>query len=211
VTRSGISARHFAAPDEKSLRPGVNAARKALEMPPASRPTDRPDHRRQLDPGFLRQLPQHGLHRPATSWASRNNGAAFDVQAVCSGFVYALSTADAFIKAGVRQERAGDRHGSVFAHPRFQRPHHLRAVRRRRRRRGVTASEEPGILAKLHADGSHGILCGPANSFDRAVAGEAYLYMDGPAVFKLAVTVLEKVAHEALEKARMTQASRSTG
>ena len=43
------------------------------------------------------------------------------------------------------------------------------------------------------------------NSFGGAVAGEAFLYMDGPAVFKLAVSVLEKVAHEALEKARMAQ------
>ncbi|HEX8786638.1 MAG TPA: beta-ketoacyl-ACP synthase III, partial [Telluria sp.] len=135
----------------------------------------------------------------------RNHAAAFDVGAVCSGFVYALSTADAFIKAGNARnvlvigtevfsrildftDRTtcvlfGDGAGAVV----------------------LSASEEPGVLAvKLHADGSHGnILCGPANPAKAAIAGASYLYMDGQAVFKLAVTVLEKVANEALEHARM--------
>jgi 3-oxoacyl-[acyl-carrier-protein] synthase-3 len=119
--------------------------------------------------------------------------------------VYALSTADAFIKAGNAKnvlvigaevfsrildfkDRTtcvlfGDGAGAVV----------------------LSASEEPGVLAvKLHADGSHGhILSGPVNPSRAAIAGESFLYMDGQAVFKLAVTVLEKVANEALEHAQM--------
>jgi len=66
-------------------------------------------------------------------------------------------------------------------------------------------SEEPGVLAtKLHADGSYGhILCVPGNVNAGVIAGSAFLYMDGQAVFKLAVNVLEKVANEALEIAGM--------
>jgi 3-oxoacyl-[acyl-carrier-protein] synthase-3 len=69
----------------------------------------------------------------------------------------------------------------------------------------LSASTEPGVLAvKLHADGSHGdILCGPANPANVAMSAQKYLYMDGQAVFRLAVSVLEKVAHEALEHAQM--------
>jgi 3-oxoacyl-[acyl-carrier-protein] synthase-3 len=135
----------------------------------------------------------------------RNNSPAFDVAAVCSGFVYAMSTADAFIKAGNAKnvlvigtevfsrildfnDRStcvlfGDGAGAVV----------------------MTASDEPGVLAvKLHADGSYGdILCGPTNPTNAAISGEKFLYMDGPAVFKLAVSVLEKVAREALDHAGM--------
>jgi len=72
----------------------------------------------------------------------------------------------------------------------------------------MSASQEPGVLAtKLHADGSHGhILCVPGSIDNGAVAGSAYLYMDGPAVFKLAVSLLDKVAREALEAAKMQSA-----
>jgi 3-oxoacyl-[acyl-carrier-protein] synthase-3 len=69
----------------------------------------------------------------------------------------------------------------------------------------MTASSDPGILAaKLHADGRHaGILSVPGNVTGGALAGSAFLYMDGPAVFKLAVSLLEKVATETLEQAGM--------
>jgi 3-oxoacyl-[acyl-carrier-protein] synthase-3 len=69
----------------------------------------------------------------------------------------------------------------------------------------MTRSEEPGVLAtKLHADGSHShVLCVPGNINAGVLAGSAFLYMDGQAVFKLAVTVLEQVANEALEMAGM--------
>jgi len=132
-----------------------------------------------------------------------NNSAAFDVQAVCSGFVYALSVADSLIKSGAHQnvlvigaevfsrilnfeDRTtcvlfGDGAGAIV----------------------LSASHEPGILAtKMHADGRHAdILSVPGNLAGGAIAGSGFLYMDGPAVFKLAVSVLEQVAHEVLDKA----------
>ena len=204
VSRSGISARHFAAPDQNSSDLAVNASKKALEMA-GLQPND-------IDliivasstPDFFGSFPSTACI-VQQKLGITNHGGAVDVQAVCSGFVYALSTADAFIRAGMNKnvlvigaevfsrildfnDRTtcvlfGDGAGAVV----------------------VTASEEPGILASaLHADGRHSnILCMPS-SFGGAIAGEAYLYMDGPAVFKLAVSVLEKVAHEALEKADMT-------
>jgi 3-oxoacyl-[acyl-carrier-protein] synthase-3 len=203
VSRSGIAARHFAAPDQNSSDLAVIAAKNALDMA-GLQPND-------IDliivasstPDFFGSFPSTACV-VQRKLGITNHGAAVDVQAVCSGFVYALSTADAFIRAGVHKnvlvigaevfsrildfnDRTtcvlfGDGAGAVV----------------------LTASQEPGILATaLHADGSHGdILCMP-NSFGGAIAGEAYLYMDGPAVFKLAVSVLAKVADEALEKAGM--------
>jgi len=204
VSRSGISARHYAAPDENASDLAVKAAQKALEAAGLQ-----PE---QIDmiivatasPDFYGSFPstacivQHKL-------GMRNGSAAFDMGAVCSGFVYALSTADAFIKAGSMKnvlvigtevfsrildfsDRStcvlfGDGAGAVV----------------------LAASQEPGVLAvKLHADGSHGnILCGPANPAAAALSDQKFLYMDGPAVFKLAVSVLEKVANEALAAAAM--------
>jgi 3-oxoacyl-[acyl-carrier-protein] synthase-3 len=70
----------------------------------------------------------------------------------------------------------------------------------------LTASKEPGILAtKLHADGKYAdILCVAGKLNNGVINGSAFLYMDGPAVFKLAVSVLDKVANEALKSAEMT-------
>jgi 3-oxoacyl-[acyl-carrier-protein] synthase-3 len=70
----------------------------------------------------------------------------------------------------------------------------------------LRASDRPGVLAsKLHSDGRHvGILCVPGNVDRGVVAGNAFLQMDGPAVFKLAVNVLEKVALETLAAANVT-------
>jgi 3-oxoacyl-[acyl-carrier-protein] synthase-3 len=134
-----------------------------------------------------------------------NGSAAVDVQAVCSGFVYAVSIADNFIKSGAHktvliigaevfsrilnfEDRTtcvlfGDGAGAVI----------------------LSAASEPGILAtKLHADGSHSeILCVPGSVNSGIIEGSAFLYMDGKAVFKLAVSVLEKVANEVLEIAGM--------
>lgn len=204
VTRSGISARHYAAADENASDLAVSAARKALEAAGKA-------------PGEIdlvivaSSTPDFHGSFPSTACIVQqklgmaNNSAAFDVQAVCSGFVYAVSTADAFIRAGVYKrvlvigaevfsrildfsDRTtcvlfGDGAGAVV----------------------LEASSEPGILAtKLHADGSHAnILSIPGNLAGGAVAGSGFLYMDGPAVFKLAVTVLEEVAKEALEHAKM--------
>jgi 3-oxoacyl-[acyl-carrier-protein] synthase III len=70
----------------------------------------------------------------------------------------------------------------------------------------LQASDEPGVLSSaLHADGSYAhILCTPGNVNGGVIAGNAFLHMDGQAVFKLAVNVLEKVAHEALDKAQLS-------
>jgi 3-oxoacyl-[acyl-carrier-protein] synthase-3 len=203
TTRSGITARHYAAPDENASDLAVYAARNALEAAGLEA--------EQIDliivatstPDFFGSFPSTACI-VQNKLGMRNNSAAFDMGAVCSGFVYALSTADAFIKAGHAKnvlvigtevfsrildfdDRTtcvlfGDGAGAVV----------------------LSASEEPGVLSiKLHADGSYGdILCGPANP-GNASANQKFLYMDGPAVFKLAVTVLEKVANEALAHAQM--------
>ena len=207
VTRSGISARHYAEPGQLSSDLALHAAQRALEAAGMQAndidliimATSTPDHLG----GF-----------PSTACVVQRklgvtNGApAMDVQAVCSGFVYAMSVADSFIKSGAHKnvlvigaevfsrildfkDRTtcvlfGDGAGAVI----------------------MSASQEPGVLAtKLHADGSHGhILCVPGSIDNGAVAGSAYLYMDGPAVFKLAVSLLDKVAREALEAAKMQSA-----
>ena len=137
-----------------------------------------------------------------------NGGAAFDVQAVCCGFVYALTVADAMIKTGAANRALvigaevfsrildfadrttcvlfGDGAGAVV----------------------LEASELPGILASdLHADGKHvGILCVPGHVSGGKVLGDPLLKMDGQAVFKLAVGVLEEAARAALAKAGKTEA-----
>ncbi|RZJ83954.1 MAG: ketoacyl-ACP synthase III, partial [Massilia sp.] len=207
VTRSGISSRHYAAADENASDLAVNAARKAIEAA-GKAPGD-------IDLVIVASsTPDFHGSFPSTACIVQqklgmaNNSAAFDVQAVCSGFVYAVSTADAFIRAGVYKsvlvigaevfsrildftDRTtcvlfGDGAGAVV----------------------LEASSEPGVLAtKLHADGSQShILSIPGNLAGGAVAGSGFLYMDGPAVFKLAVTVLEEVAKEALEHAKMQPA-----
>ncbi len=133
---------------------------------------------------------------------------AFDVQAVCSGFVYALTVADAMIKTGAAKcalvvgaevfsrildfkDRTtcvlfGDGAGAVV----------------------LEASNEPGILAsELHADGKHvGVLCVPGTVSGGAILGDPLLKMDGQAVFKLAVSVLADVARSVLAKAGKTEA-----
>lgn len=133
---------------------------------------------------------------------------AFDVQAVCSGFVYALSIADKFIRSGEHRcalvvgaevfskildwsDRTscvlfGDGAGAVI----------------------LEASDEPGILASvLHSDGSHsGILSAPGCLSGGTILGDPYLRMDGQAVFKLAVNSASNVADEVLSKAGLSQA-----
>lgn len=199
-SRSGISARHYAEPDVHSSDLAVAASKHALEMAGMA-PAD-------IDLIIVAtSTPDYFGGFPSTACVVQQKlgiitgGAAFDVQAVCSGFVYAVSIADAFIKAGTHknvlvigtevfsrilnfEDRTtcvlfGDGAGAVV----------------------MTASQEPGILAtKLHADGRYAnILCVPGKVASGVVEGSAFLYMDGPAVFKLAVSVLEKVANEALE------------
>ena len=128
---------------------------------------------------------------------------AFDVQAVCSGFVYALTMADALIRTGTARRALvigaevfsrildfndrgtcvlfGDGAGAVV----------------------LEASDTPGLLATdLHADGRHvGILCVPGTVSGGHVLGDPLLKMDGQAVFKLAIGVLEQSARAVLAKA----------
>lgn len=135
-------------------------------------------------------------------------GAAFDVQAVCSGFVYALTVADALIKSGTARcalvvgaeifsrildfdDRStcvlfGDGAGAVV----------------------LEASQTPGILSSdLHADGRHvDLLCVPGHVSGGHVSGTPLLQMAGQSVFKLAVGVLESAARAVLEKAGKTEA-----
>jgi 3-oxoacyl-[acyl-carrier-protein] synthase-3 len=205
VSRSGISARHYAEPGVNASDLAIEAATRALQMADVA-PND-------IDLIIVAtSTPDHFGGFPSTACVVQrklditNGGGAFDVQAVCSGFVYAVSIADSMIKSGTHkkvliigaevfsrilnfEDRTtcvlfGDGAGAIV----------------------LAASNEPGILAtKLHADGSQGkILCVPGNVNGGVLEGSAFLYMDGPAVFKLAVTVLEKVANEALEIADMS-------
>jgi len=204
VARTGIRARHFAAPEVACSDMALDAARHALKAAGLEASdidliivaTSTPD-----------------MVFPSTACILQNKlGAAgcpaFDVQAVCSGFVYALTVADAMIRAGTAQRALvvgseifsrlldfndrttcvlfGDGAGAVV----------------------LEASDTPGILASdLHADGRHvGILCVTGHVSGGQVSGLPLLTMDGPAVFKLAVGVLESAARAALDKAGLTEA-----
>jgi len=206
TSRSGISARHFAAADECSSDLAVHAAEGAIAMSGVDRS--------QIDLIIVAtSTPDHMGGFPSTACIVQRklgikSAAAFDIQAVCSGFVYAVSIADAMIKAGTHKhvlvigaevfsrildfnDRGtcvlfGDGAGAVL----------------------LSTSSQQGILAtKLHADGnfSH-ILSVPGRMASGVVEGSAFIQMDGPAVFKLAVTVLDKVAQEVLSEAGVTAA-----
>ncbi|MDR0224815.1 MAG: ketoacyl-ACP synthase III [Burkholderiaceae bacterium] len=204
VERTGIHARHFAAPEVASSDLALEACRKALEA--AGRQAQDIDL-------IIVATSTPDMVFPSTACILQNklgaNGcAAFDVQAVCSGFVYALTVADAMIQSGAASRALvvgaevfsrildfndrttcvlfGDGAGAVV----------------------LEASEQPGILASdLHADGKHvGILCVPGNVYGGQVLGDPLLKMDGQAVFKLAVGVLEKAARATLDKAGLTDA-----
>ena len=199
VERTGIRARHFADEGVTSSVLGVEAARRALDaagLAPSDIDlivcaTSTPD---MVFPStaclIQRELGVHGCP-------------AFDVQAVCSGFVYALTVADAMIRTGSArralvigaevfsrlldfQDRTtcvlfGDGAGAVV----------------------LEASDQPGVVAsRLHADGRYAdILNVPAAISCGSILGDPTLKMDGQAVFKLAVGVLDKAAHEVLEVA----------
>ena len=202
VERTGIKARHFAAPDVVSSDLALVAAKRALEAADVDAAnidliivaTSTPDMVFPSTACLLQQkLGVHGC-------------AAFDVQAVCAGFVYALTVADSMIRTGAARKALvvgaevfsrildfkdrttcvlfGDGAGAVV----------------------LEASDTPGILAsELHADGRYvDILCVPGTVSGGKVIGDPLLKMDGPAVFKLAVGVLEDVARSVLEKAGRT-------
>ena len=201
--RTGIRARHFADDGVNASDLALHASRAALEAAGRSAAdidliivaTSTPD---MVFPSTACIL-QHKL--------GVSGCAAFDLQAVCSGFVYALTVADSMIRAGAARcalvvgsevfsrildfnDRTtcvlfGDGAGAVV----------------------LEASSEPGILAtELHADGRHvGILCVPGTVSGGSVLGDPLLKMDGQAVFKLAVNVLDSAARAVLAKAGRTE------
>ena len=204
VERTGIRARHFVDDGVFSSDLGLEAAKRALEA--AGRQAQDIDL-------IIVATSTPDMVFPSTACILQNKlgangGAAFDVQAVCSGFVYALTIADAMIKTGAATRALvigaevfsrildftdrttcvlfGDGAGAVV----------------------LEASDTPGILASdLHADGKHvGILCVPGHVSGGAVLGDPLLKMDGQAVFKLAVGVLESAARATLAKANLTEA-----
>ena len=197
VARTGILERHIAADDESTSDLAHHACREALEA--AGRTSEDVDLILVATSTPDMVFPSSACLLQAKLGVKR--GAAFDVQAVCSGFVYALATADLFIKSGAYRcalvvgaevfsrildwkDRGtcvlfGDGAGAVV----------------------LEASSEAGILSShLHADGSYApILNTPGHVCRGAIQGDPTLKMDGAAVFKLAVRVLEESAHEALE------------
>jgi len=201
VTRTGIKARHLAEAGQTSSDLGLIAAQRAMAM--AGVAAD------QIDLIIVAtSTPDFVFPSTACLLQSKlgNKGAtAFDVQAVCSGFVYALTIAEKFIRSGSHKRALvvgaevfsrildwndrgtcvlfGDGAGAVV----------------------LEAAERPGILATaLHADGSHhGILSVPGNVAGGKVTGDPFLRMDGQAVFKFAVRVLADVADECCEQAQV--------
>ena len=209
VERTGIRSRHFADAGVYSSDLGFEAAKKALDSA-GRRPQDidliivatsTPD---MVFPSTACIL-QHKLAQIDSAAAGIAGAPAFDVQAVCSGFIYALTVADAMSRAGSAKRALvvgtevfsrlldfkdrttcvlfGDGAGAVV----------------------LEASETPGILATdIHADGKHvGILCVPGHVQNGHILGDPLLKMDGQAVFKLAVGLLEGAANAALSKANL--------
>ncbi len=204
VERTGIHARHFAAPDVASSDLALEASKKALEAA-GCQPQD-------IDL-IIVATSTPDMVFPSTACILQNklgaNGcAAFDVQAVCSGFVYALTVADAMIQSGAASRALGV--GSEVFSRILDFNDRTTCVLFGDGAGAVVleASEQPGILASdLHADGKHvGILCVPGNVSGGQVLGDPLLKMDGQAVFKLAVGVLEKAARATLDKAGLTDA-----
>ena len=202
-TRTGIAQRHVAADGESTSDLALAASREALaaaglvaaDVDLIVVATTTPD-----------------MIFPSTACILQDKlgvrgGPAFDVQAVCSGFVYALAIADGMLKTGAARNALvvgaeiysrildwrdrktcvlfGDGAGAVVLVP----------------------SDRPGLLAtRLHADGSHrGMLCVPGQVRNGAVWGDPFVHMDGQAVFKFAVRVLTEAADEALAAASMAR------
>ena len=201
-TRTGIHQRYLAEPGQMTSDLALQASRQALETAGA-----KPE---EIDLIIVATTTPDQVF-PSTACLLQsslgNKGAiAFDVQAVCSGFVYALTIADNFIRAGqVRtalvigaetlsrvldwNDRAtcvlfGDGAGAIV----------------------LRADDTPGILASaLHADGSYSdILAVPSTVCGGKIVGNPFVTMDGRAVFKFAVKVLDEVARETVDKANLS-------
>jgi 3-oxoacyl-[acyl-carrier-protein] synthase-3 len=193
-SRTGIEQRHIAADNEMASDLALNACRKAMKAADVSADeinliivaTTTPD-----------------MTFPSTACILQyklgiKDCPAFDVQAVCSGFIYALATADMFIRAGRCRtalvvgteiysrildwtDRStcvlfGDGAGAML----------------------ITQSDQPGILSNhLHADGSYyNTLSLPGNICSGKIKGNPYVTMEGNTVFKFAVKVMEEIVRE---------------
>lgn len=196
VSRTGIVERHIAADNEMASDLALKASRKAMEAAKVG-PAD-------IDLVMVATTTPDMVF-PSTACILQDKlgvktGAAFDVQAVCSGFVYALATADLYIRAGQFRcalvvgaeiysrildwsDRStcvlfGDGAGAVV----------------------LRQSNTPGILSShLHADGSYSkMLAVPGGLCGGKVQGTPFVVMEGNTVFKFAVKVLEEAASEAL-------------
>jgi 3-oxoacyl-[acyl-carrier-protein] synthase-3 len=205
VERTGIRARHFVAAGVNSSDLAADAARHAMEAASVG------PHEIDL---VIVATSTPDMVFPSTACIVQRklgivHGApAFDVQAVCSGFIYALTIADAMVRGGTA------RHALVIGAEVFSRILDFNdrttcvlfgdgsgAV-------VLSASPTPGIVATdLHADGRHvDMLCVPGTVSGGQILGNPLLKMDGQAVFKLAVGVLEDTARASLAKAGRTAA-----
>ena len=199
VERTGIRARHFADPGVGSSDLGLQAAQRAIQAA-GCQPSD-------IDLIIVATSTPDMVFPSTAALLQSKLGIVgcpvFDVQAVCSGFIYALTVADAMIKTGTAKRALvigaevfsrildfkdrttcvlfGDGAGAVV----------------------LEASSTPGILATdIHADGKYSeLLCVPGHVSGGAILGDPVLKMDGQAVFKLAVGVLEETALASLSKA----------
>jgi 3-oxoacyl-[acyl-carrier-protein] synthase-3 len=198
VSRTGIRQRHIADPEQSASDLALEASREALRAAGVAAgdldliivATSTPDYVFPSTACLLQaKLGVRGC-------------AAFDVQAVCSGFVYGLGVADSFIRAGETRTALvvgtevfsrildwSDRSTCVLFGD------GAAAV-------VLRADERPGVHATvLHADGAQaGILSVPGNVCGGRIVGSPFLRMDGPAVFRYAVRVLDEVARETVAK-----------
>ena len=200
VERTGIRMRHLDAPDVTASQLAYEASVRAIAAA-GCQPSD-------IDLVIVAtSTPDYIFPSTAALLQARlgivNGGAAFDLQAVCTGFAYALATAEKFIRSGSNQRALvvgaevfsrildwsdrgtcvlfGDGAGAVV----------------------LEASDTPGILATaLHADGSHNSILNVPGQVNRGeITGDPFLRMDGQAVFKFAVRALADVAREVVEQA----------
>lgn len=195
-TRTGITQRHVAAEGQMASDLALNASLKAIEAANIEA--------NEIDLIILATTTPDMIFPSTACILQEKLGIkdcpAFDVQAVCSGFVYALATADMFIRAGKCRHALivgteiysniidwndrttcvlfGDGAGAVV----------------------LSQSEQPGILSShLHANGNYSkVLSVPGNISHGEIQGNPYVSMEGNTVFKFAVTVLEEVAREAI-------------
>ena len=203
TARTGIKFRHIAAENEKTSDLAAEAARRALDA--AGLDSDEIDL-------IIVATATPDMQFPSTATIVQqklgiDNGCpAFDVQAVCAGFMYALTTAIAYIKSGMAKNALvigaetfsrivdwndrttcvlfGDGAGAVV----------------------LSASDKPGIIhGKLKADGNYlNLLNAPGQIAEGKICGSPYITMDGPGVFKFAVKMLAKIADEVISEAGYT-------